>query len=187
MSAILDVPEIRASVYQWAVADYRALAEDNPAFDHFELIRGIIVKKMFKTPLRSGLVKRLYDLFFRQAPPDWIVRQESSLQLADFVPEPDICVARGAEAELFARHPTTAGLVVEVAVTSLAADRAKAAVYAEADVEEYWIVLAEAGQVEVYRRPENGVYLTRRIYGRGEIIEEVGVTGGPVPVAGLFA
>ncbi|MBE7182297.1 MAG: Uma2 family endonuclease, partial [Terriglobus roseus] len=53
----------------------------------------------------------------------------------------------------------------------------KAAIYAEAEVDEYWIVLAEAGQVEVYRRPENGLYKSRRLYGRGEVIEEVGVTG----------
>ena len=45
MSTILDVPEIRASVYLWTVADYRALAEDNQAFDHSELIRGIILEK----------------------------------------------------------------------------------------------------------------------------------------------
>ena len=45
MNAILDVPEIRAQVHRWTVADYRVLAEDNPAFQHSELIRGIIVEK----------------------------------------------------------------------------------------------------------------------------------------------
>ncbi len=187
MSAILDVPEIRARVHCWTVEDYRALAEDNPAFRHSELIRGIIVEKEMKTPLHNGLTKRLYDLFLRQAPEGWVVRQEASLQLADSVPEPDISVVRGAEAEFFTRHPTTAQLVVEIAVTSLVSDREKAALYAEAGVGEYWIVLAESGQVEVYRQPENGVYQTRRLYGRGEVIEEVSVTDAPVPVEALFA
>ena len=93
----------------------------------------------------------------------------------------------GARKDYTGRKPTTAELVVEIAVTSLASDREKAALYAEAGVSEYWIVLAEAGQVEVYRRPQDGGYRTRRLYGRGETIEEVGVTGGPVPVEALFA
>lgn len=187
MSAILDLPEMRARIHRWTVAGYRALAEDNPDFRHSELIRGIIVEKEMKTPLHNGLTKRLYDLLLRRVPEGWAVRQEASLQLTDSVPEPDVCVVRGSEEEFFTRHPTTAGLVVEVAVTSVASDREKAALYAEAGVGEYWIVLAEAGQVEVYRLPDGGVYRTRQLYARGEVIEGVSVTDEPVAVEALFA
>ena len=45
MNAILDVPEIRAQVHRWTVADYRALAEDRLGYERSELIRGIIVEK----------------------------------------------------------------------------------------------------------------------------------------------
>lgn len=55
MNAIFDAPEIRARVHHWTVADFRALAEDNPAFRHSELIRGIIVEKEMKTPLHDSL------------------------------------------------------------------------------------------------------------------------------------
>lgn len=85
------------------------------------------------------------------------MRQEASLQLTDSVPEPDVAVVTGSRQD-YDDKPTTAALVVEVAVTSLAADRAKAALYAEASVGEYWIVLAEVGHVEVYRGLESGVY-----------------------------
>ena len=187
MTSILDVPEIRARVHLLTVAEFRALAEDQPGYEHAELIRGIIVEKEMKTPLHNGLTKRLYDLFLRRVPERWVVRQEASFQLSDSVPEPDLCVTPGTEAEFFTRHPTTAALIVEVTVTSLAADREKAALYAEAGVEEYWIVLAEAGQVEVYRRPQAGAYRERRTYGRGEFIEGIGVTGGTVAVETLFA
>ena len=187
MSAILDVPEIRASVHPLGVDDYRALAEENPAFDHSELVRGIIVKKETKTPLHDYLTASIAVLLQGALRPGWSVRQEKSLRLADSAPEPDVAVVRGPLADYRERHPTTAELIVEVAVSSLAAAREKAALYAEAGVGEYWIVLAEAGQVEVYRRPEKGVYLTRRTYGRGEVIEEVSVTDTPVPVEALFA
>ena len=57
------------------------------------------------------------------------------------------------------QHPTTAALVVEIAVTSAAEDRSLATLYASAGVEEYWIVLPMERRIEVYRRPESGTYL----------------------------
>lgn len=187
MSAILDVPEIRASVYQWTVANYRALAEGNPAFDHSELIRGIIVKKMSKTSLHETLTDSFAEYLRGSIRSGFWVRQEASLELADSMPEPDVAVVVGARKDYTGRKPATAELVVEVAVTSLVSDREKAALYAEAGVGEYWIVQAEAGRVEVYRRPEAGVYLEKRTYRRDEVIEGVSVTGGPVAVEALFA
>lgn len=187
MSAILDVPEIRARVHLWTVADYRALAEDQPGFEHSELIRGIIVEKEMKTWLHDKLVDIAAERLRGAVRGTWWVRQEASLHLADSMPEPDVAVVAGTRNDYDGRKPNTAALVVEVAVTSLASDREKAALYAEAGVGEYWIVLAEAGQVEVYRRPEEGAYLEKRTYRRGEVIEEVRVVGGPVAVEALFA
>ncbi len=187
-TTILDVPEIRAQVHLWTVADFRALAEDNPAFAHSELIRGIIVDNEVKTPLHDTLTDAVAQLLRRNMPAGWWVRQEASLQLADSIPEPDVAVVAGTRRDYAARHPTTAALVVEVAVTSLAADREKATIYAEAGVGEYWIVRAEAGEVEVCRGPEGGVYRERRTYARGESIEGVAVLGGAaLAVEALFA
>ena len=186
MSAILDVPEIRASVHLWTVADFRALAEDQPGFEHSELIRGIIVEKEMKTLLHDKLVYLAGEHLRNAVRGTWWIRQEASMRLVDSMPGPDVSVVAGTYQD-YDDKPTTAALIVEVAVTSLATDREKAALYAEANVGEYWIVLAEAGQVEVYRRPEAGAYLEKRTYRRGETIAEVGVTGGPVAVDSLFA
>ncbi len=185
MSAILDVPEIRAQVHRWTVADFRALAEDKPGFEHSELIRGIIVEKEMKTLLHDKLVDIAAERLRGMVRGTWWVRQEASMRLVDSMPEPDVSVVAGTRDD-YDDKPTTAALIVEVAVTSLAADRAKAALYAEAGVGEYWIVLAEAAQVEVYRRPEAGGYRERRLYGSGEIIEAVGVVDGPVAVETLI-
>ncbi len=186
MNAIFDVPEIRARVHRWSVADFRVLSEDQPGFEHSELIRGVIVEKEMKTLLHDKLVDIAAERLREAVRGTWWVRQDASLRLADSMPEPDVSVVAGKRSD-YDDKPTTAALIVEVAVTSLATDRAKAALYAEAGVKEYWIVLAEAGQVEVCRRPKDGVYRTRRIYGRGEMIEEVSVTGAPVAVDALFA
>ena len=107
--------------------------------------------------------------------------------MADSVPEPDVSVVRGTPANFRTTHPTSAELVVEVAVSSVALDRENASLYAEAGVGKYWIVLGEEERVEVYRRPENGAYQEKRAYGRGEVIEDITVTKGAVPMETLFA
>ena len=185
MTTILDVPEIRARVHRWTVADFRALAEDQPGFEHSELIRGVIVEKEMKTLLHDKLVDIAAERLRGVVRGAWWVRQEASLRLADSMPEPDVSVVAGARAD-YNDKPTTAALVVEVAVTSLAADREKAALYAEAGVSEYWIVLAEARQVEVYRRPEAGAYLEKRTYRSGESVEAAAL-GAAFTVETLFA
>jgi Uma2 family endonuclease len=78
-----------------------------------------------------------------------VVRREDPLTLKDSEPEPDIAVVRGSESEFFHAHPTTAELVIEVAVSSPVLDREAASLYAEAGVKEYWIVLGTTRQIEV--------------------------------------
>ncbi len=108
MSAILDVPEIRAQVYRWTVADYRELAEDNPAFDHSELIRGIVVKKTSKTALQETLTDAFAEYLRGSVRQGLWVRQESSLLLADSVPEPDVAVVLGTRKDYSGRKLATA-------------------------------------------------------------------------------
>ncbi len=185
MDAILELPEMRARVRRWTVAEYEKLGDD-PAFRRTELIRGIIVNKLSKSPLHSNATTRFYVFLVRTMRPEFVVRQEQPLRLADSMPEPEISVMHGTLADFDTRHPSTAELVVEVAVSSVAPDRENASLYAEAGVTQYWIVLGETEQVEVYRRPLDGVYQERRTYGRGEVIEGVGVIAGPVPVDTFF-
>ena len=186
MATILDLPEMRDRVHRWTVAEYEKLGDD-PAFRRTELIRGIIVNKMSKSPLHSTITTRLYIFLLRVLRPEFVVRQEQPLRFMDSMPEPDISVMRGSLDNFGTRHPATAELVVEVAVSSVAPDRENASLYAEAGVAEYWIVLGEVGQVEVYRRPVEGVYRERRVYERGEVIEGVTVMEQAIPVETLFA
>ncbi len=187
MSAILELPEVRARMRRWTVAEYIALAEDNPAFRGFELIRGFIVRKMSKSGLHISLTKKSYDFLLRNIRSELQVIQEGSLQLGDSMPEPDVSVVRGTAAEIEGGHFTTAELVVEVAVSTVALDRENASLYAEANVSQYWIVLAERREIEGYLRPENGVYQEKRTFRHGEMIPCACVEGGAVPVATWFA
>lgn len=187
MAAILDIPEVRQRVSRLSVAEYHRLDEFNENGRRTELIRGILIEKMSKSPLHRTIASLLYKLFSAQLPRGFSVWKEEPLTLADSEPEPDIAVTRGAESDFATSHPTTAELVVEVAVSSATLDRQNAALYAEAGVKEYWIVLGPERRVEVYRQPLNGRYQETRVVGMDETLECVGVPGVRIHVSDLFA
>ena len=84
-------------------------------------------------------------------------------------------------------HPTTAELVIEVAVSSPTLDRENATLYAEAGVKEYWIVLGPERRVEVYRRPENGRYRESLQFGPEDTIQCASVPPVGIQVSDPFA
>jgi Uma2 family endonuclease len=187
MSAILEIPEVRQRVSRLSVEEYHRLDEFNENGRRTELIRGIIIEKMSKSPLHSPVAKRLYDRIASMLPAGLVLRREDPLTLADSEPEPDIAVVRGAEADFVVAHPTTAELVIEVAVSSPTLDRENASLYAEAHVKEYWIVLAPERRVEVYRRPENGRYQKMRLVGPDDLLESASVPTVRLRITDLFA
>lgn len=171
MSAILDLPEVRHRVSPLTVEEYHRLDEFNERGRRTELIRGLVIEKMSKSPLHRTVASRLYKLLLARLPNGYSVWKEEPLSLEDSEPEPDVSVTRGEESDFSSSHPTTAELVVEVAVSSPALDRENATLYAEAGVKEYWIVLALDRRIEVYRRPENGRYQETQVFEAGDTIE----------------
>jgi Uma2 family endonuclease len=187
MSGILEIPEVRQRVSPLSVDEYHRLDEFNEHGRRTELIRGIVIEKMSKSPLHSSLAKRLYDLLARMLPTGFVVRREDPLVLSDSEPEPDIAVVPGKPEDFFNVHPASAELVIEVAVSSPALDRESASLYAEAGVKEYWIVLGALKQVEVYRSPEHGRYREVRIFGAADLIECSSLPAVTLRVGELFA
>jgi Uma2 family endonuclease len=186
MTAILDIPEVRKRFSPLSVEDYHRLGEYNERGRRTELIRGVVIEKMSKSPLHSGISKTLYDLIASMLPNQYQVRREDPLTLNDSEPEPDISIVLGSARALFRSHPATAELVIEVAVSSPELDRANASLYAEAGIKEYWIVLASKNQVEVYRRPEEGRYREVRMFGREDTIGCQAIPEVQIRVGNLF-
>lgn len=186
MHDILDLPEVRARVSRMSVARYHQTPEFNENGKRTELIRGIVFEKMSKSPLHSSIITVLPELIRPMVPTGFLLRVDNPLTLRDSEPEADVAVVRGSVRDFIAGHPTTAALAIEVAVSSVELDREKAFIYAEAGVQEYWIVLAERREVEVYRQPEGGQYREVRTYAHGETIECASVPGIHVALAGIF-
>ncbi len=174
MSSILELREARERAARWSVEDYEQygemLADNGVLPKRAELIRGIIIEKTPKSILHVELTEIIRDEFLRQLPSGYRVMQEGPLRLSDSEPEPDVSIVVGSLSTVRGQRPTTAVLVVEVAVTSIAMDREYALMYAEAMIQEYWIVVAERREVEVHRQPADGVYQTTRIYRADETI-----------------
>ena len=74
-----------------------------------------------------------------------------------------------------------------MAVTSSALDRAKATLYAEANIPDYWLVDAAAQAVEVYTAPAGNFYAPRRTYRPGKPLVSVALPTLNVDLAALFA
>ena len=188
MPAILEMPEVRARVARLSIKNYEELVEQGHLARNVELIRGVLIEKMSKSPLHIYLTEWLRDHLQKQVPPGWLVREEKPLRLVDdSEPEPDVAIVRGERRDYREEHPTLAALVVEVALSSAALDRENASLYAEAGVPEYWIVLGRERRVEVYRQPEAGVYQQKRLYALGEILVCESVPELQVPLSEWFA
>jgi len=186
MAAILEIPEVRERLSRLSVEEYHRLGEFNENGKRTELIRGLIIEKMSRTPLHRLIASLLYEQLRAQVPKGYVVWKEEPLTLSDSEPEPDVSVTRGEMRDFGAAHPTTAELVVEVAVSSPALDRENAVLYAAAGVGEYWIVLARERQVEVYRRPQGGIYQERQTLNTDGVLQCAALPSVRIRIAELF-
>lgn len=131
--------------------------------ERVELIRGVIRQMSPKrrkhvvagTKAFRGLDKALEGraTVYLEAP--------LGLEDLDSEPEPDIVVCSNPDVESYGTTETKPLLVIELADSSLRYDMTeKAALYADAQIPEYWVVNLVDRMLEVHRRPQNGAYET---------------------------
>lgn len=187
MTDLLERPAVRRQVARWSTGQYQRLRDLGLVPERSELLRGVILTKMTKSPLHTLIVHRLWHLLATGLPADHQLRKEDPLTLtgSDSEPEPDLAVVLGTDTDFRDAHPRTATLVVEVAVSSIEIDRAKAPLYAGAGVPDYWLVLPAAATVEVYSAPGEGGYRQLNHYGGDAVLTTW--YGARVVLADLFA
>jgi Uma2 family endonuclease len=185
MLTVLEQPSFRERALPISVSSYHVLTERGLIDPRSELIRGVIVKKRSKSPLHSIITDQLLEIAKLALPECW-VRQEAPLTFLDSEPEPDISVVPGCRRDYLGGHPTTAPLVIEVAVSSVGIDREKGLVYAEAGVAEYWLVLVEQEIVEVHTGPSSTGWIQVRRRTREETLTSQTYPRLSVSLAELF-
>lgn len=121
-----------------------------------ELLDGVLVEMSPHSPAHATVMRRL-TRHFAAAPAWWTQVQLPIETPPDSEPEPDLAVL--ADEPPPDRHPRTAELVIEVAVSSQRVDRdVKAAKYARAAIPTYWLIDIPARTVEVYTEPGESGY-----------------------------
>lgn len=163
MITMLENPAIRQLAQPLSLTGYHLLRDSGVLSIKTELLQGIVANKMTKTPWHEYLIERLIAELRTDLPATCFIRKEGPLTLMDSEPEPDISVVQGRPGDYRRQHPTIAELVVEVAVSSLSLDRAKARIYAAAGIPLYWLVDAHAQSVEVLSQPQATGYQSRII------------------------
>ncbi len=145
-------------VRRFSVEEYHRLGEVGVLTDDdkVELIEGLVVPKMNRSPLHDVSLSMLDNALRKRLPESWKSRCQMAITTADSEPEPDIAVVRGPLVRYIEHHPHPAdiALVIEVSETSLQRDRRKARVYARAAIPCYWIVNLRDRCVEVHAQPQ---------------------------------
>lgn len=149
-----------------------------------ELINGEIVKMSPVGSDHASIVEKLKDFLtvglFQKA----IVRVQNPVHLSDFSEsEPDLAIVNYREDYYQAAHPKPADILVliEVAVSSVEYDEeVKLPLYAQSQVQEYWLVKVDKQQIEVHTVPAGNNYKLRKIYKRQD---EITVSGFDLKIA----
>ncbi len=177
------------SVRRFTLAEYQRLIDLGilGEKDRCHLLNGVIRNKMPQNTSHTSAVQKLNRRLSRLLPDEYLVFPDLPVRFpsSDSEPEPDFFVTAGPDTRFDEVKPTAGDvlLLIEVADTSLAADRGEMlAIYAGGKVPEYWIVNLADRAVEVYTQPKGGkkpTYRTRTDYAAGQSVPVV-LGGKPV-------
>jgi len=145
---------------RWTVEEYYRAAElgiFRPG-EKLELIKGEVIQKMSpQEKPHAASIQRVARAMRNAFGDACDVRPQLPMTLPDATePEPDVLVADRREDDYLDHHPMPAEvrLIVEISDTTLRYDQVKkAAVYAEAGLEDYWILNLKTRCLEVRREP----------------------------------
>ena len=161
------------------------LDEDEP----LELLAGELIHISPQNPRHAALTEKIRRLLESYYQAGMHTRTHSPMKAGtDSLPEPDVALIQGEVDAYLDHHPSgeDALLVVEIAATSHARDRAKAVVYSKAGAPVYWLVDLDENRVEVRSQPSHdGEYGETRIHDREARLAVPG-TGQEIAVAELL-
>lgn len=182
--------------FRWTRDEYYRVAELGVFDGHrVELIDGEVLEMSPPGSPHSVMVELVRRAVQSAFGSEYWVRTEQPLNLfLDAAPQPDISVVRGEPRDFLDEHPQTALLVVEVAESSLDFDSSrKAALYAQAGIDEYWIVNLVDERLDVFRNPVvdanvqfGASFSSTRSFRRGESVSPLAAPQSIVRVAELL-
>jgi Uma2 family endonuclease len=156
---------------KWSVADYHHM-RDLGILDRrrCELINGEIwdmaPEGEFHRFVNHRGVKYLREIMKGKAE----IFEAHPITLAESEPQPDIAIVRRPDTRYLKHHPYPEDIywLVEVADTTLTYDlETKRTLYAQARINEYWVIDVAGRQLTVFRDLQNGDFLTKKTVNNG--------------------
>ena len=158
---------------KWSVDDYHRMIESGVLNNRsVELLAGEIIEMSPEGPLHrftnDTVAECLRELLRGQAK----VFEAHPITLSNSEPEPDIAVVRLPNSNYLTRHPYPEDIywLVEISNTTLEEDLGrKKRIYANAGINEYWVINLKATKVIVFREPSGNDYKTKFTVNEGTI------------------
>lgn len=174
---------------RFTVAEYHRMAETGifKPDERVELIRGVVRRMSAKNYAHVVAATKVFKRLTTELADRATVYSEAPLKLIglDSEPEPDIVATSSPVVEDYGKSKPL--LVVEVAESSLRYDlNAKAPLYAEADVPEYWVVNLVDRELAVFRSPKDGAYRDRTNHHPGDRVAPAAWPDVVIEVSALF-
>lgn len=169
-------PNLELTYHEWTVSDYHKLAEIGLLSEkRVELISGEIIDMSPVGKLHAATVNKLTSLLSELIVDAGIISVQNPVTINQFSePEPDLSILKPKENFYADQLPKASDvlLIVEVADTTLAKDRqVKIPLYSEAQIPEYCIINLTDKVLERYTEPKEGDYALRRLYRKGDTLE----------------
>ena len=169
-TSILEISAIRDQVLTLTREQYYEIAE-KLAFDkNTELLEGMVLFKMPKSSIHNYFINAIFKLIQNLIPANSFIQTEKTIAYKNSELEPDISVIEGKIEDYILEHPSTALLIIEVSKSSYQYDLAKLATYAEANVNNFWILDINSNRLDVYTLPRGREYLSRKIFSPNDLI-----------------
>jgi len=138
--------------------------------DKIELLYGKIVDKTPSGGTHAECVQMVGDFFRERFLGKFTIREEKPVTISNFEsePEPDVVVVT--KKKYAPNHPTEVDIqfIAEIAQDSIRKDQTiKVVLYAEANIQEYWIINLIKRRIEVHLEPlpDEGIYGSVNNYG----------------------
>lgn len=181
-------------IRRWTRDEYYQMAEMG-FFDgkRVELIEGEIIETAPMKSLHATVVRLVLDVIRRVFIEGYIVDSQLPMSFSEITePEPDVAIVKGEIKDFIQTHPKTAELIIEVSDATFRYDRTKKMnLYAENEIQEYWILNVKNRSLEVYRRPirDEGlgfIYTEIQIFTEKDSVSPLAAPAAKIKIADLL-
>ena len=158
---------------KWSVDDYHLMIESGVLNNRsVELLEGEIIEMSPEGPLHrftnDTVAEYLRELLRGQAK----VFEAHPITLSNSEPEPDLAVVRLPNSNYLTHHPYPEDIywLVEISNTTIEEDLGrKKKIYANAEINEYWVINLKTTEIIVFREPSGDDYKTKLTVNEGTI------------------